>query len=356
MSQSYALTEAGLKIRNSRNVRAREFVCFKSINPLAQALSDCIVTGPGLIPGISAAGMCLQAQTYAATSTPETFYYTLQEAVLALKAARNYSLPMSRTVTAISRLISDLVSRQASPQTCCKALLSLHDALCAAIDKDESELRRSIEATLPPTGSIVSVGGFGSQHSVAQGTLVPVLIKLKKAAKFVPFVYSPTAAPLTETYYSIEQLQAAGCPCELVTDASLPSQMLRQSVNAVYVMAVRVCANGDVVCPAGSTGAVAVAKLLGVPVYAIAYRHCFDSTYVAGSEVPVEEYVRPELGDKPSVAVRQPFVNFLPHDWITSFVTGEGLIAPSESERLKAFTDTAQTALLSALEPCCRLA
>ena len=61
MSQSYRLTEDGLQIRNSRNFETEEYVRFESINPLAQALRDYIVTGPGLIPGISAASVCLQA-------------------------------------------------------------------------------------------------------------------------------------------------------------------------------------------------------------------------------------------------------------------------------------------------------
>ena len=82
MSQSYRLTEDGLQIRNSRNFETEEYVRFESINPLAQALRDYIVTGPGLIPGISAASVCLQAQIHANTPTPASFYYTLQEAVL----------------------------------------------------------------------------------------------------------------------------------------------------------------------------------------------------------------------------------------------------------------------------------
>lgn len=73
MSQSYLLTESGLQIRNSRNFETEEYVRFESINPLAQALRDYIVTGPGLIPGISAAGVCLQAQVHANNSTSASF-------------------------------------------------------------------------------------------------------------------------------------------------------------------------------------------------------------------------------------------------------------------------------------------
>ena len=190
MSQSYRLTEDGLQIRNSRNFETEEYVRFESINPLAQALRDYIVTGPGLIPGISAAGVWLQAQIHASTPTPASFYYTLQEAVLALKAARPYSFPLSRTANAVSRLVSDLISHNASPQECCKALNCLHSIICNTIDSIESQMRPYIESTLPQNGVIAAVGGFGSQHSVSRGTLVPVLIDRKHKGKNVPHVYS----------------------------------------------------------------------------------------------------------------------------------------------------------------------
>ena len=168
MSHSYLLTESGLQIRNSRNFETEEYVRFESINPLAQALRDYIVTGPGLIPGISAAGVCLQAQVHANNSTSASFYYTLQEAVLALKAARPYSFPLSRTVNAISRLVSDLINDDATPQDCCKALKCLHSIICNSIDSIESQMRPYIESTLPQNGVIAAVGGFGSQHSVSR--------------------------------------------------------------------------------------------------------------------------------------------------------------------------------------------
>lgn len=208
MSQSYRLTEDGLQIRNSRNFETEEYVRFESINPLAQALRDYIVTGPGLIPGISAASVCLQAQIHANTPTPASFYYTLQEAVLVLKAARPYSFPLSRTANAMSRLVSALMSHNASPQECCKALNCMHSIICNSIDKIEAQMRAHIESTLPQDGMITAVGGFGSQHSVARGTLVPVLIDRKNAGKRIPRVYCPVSPPLAETHYTVKELRA----------------------------------------------------------------------------------------------------------------------------------------------------
>ena len=245
MSQSYLLTESGLQIRNSRNFETEEYVRFESINPLAQALRDYIVTGPGLIPGISAAGVCLQAQVHANNSTSASFYYTLQEAVLALKAARPYSFPLSRTVNAISRLVSDLINDDATPQDCCKALKCLHSIVCNSIDSIESQMRPYLESTLPQNGVIAAVGGFGSQHSVSRGTLVPVLIDRKHKGKNVPHVYCPVASPLTETFYTVKELCNADCPADLVPDAGLPQIMLRENAQALYVIGARICTNGD---------------------------------------------------------------------------------------------------------------
>lgn len=350
MMKSYALTDAGLKILNGRNFETEEYVCFTSINPVAQAIRDNIVTGPGLVPGIAIASICLQAQAYANTSTPEAFYYTLQEAVLALKAARPYCLPLTRTVATISRLVSDLVSSRCSVEDCGRALEYLHGILCASIDKDEIQIRRHLDATLPKDGAIIAAGGFGSRHSVASGTLVPALINRKNAGNGLPQVYCPTAAPLTETIYTVKELKSCGCHAQLLTDNSLPGVMLREDVKAVYVMGVRICANGDVQTPAGSTSIAAVAKQLGIPVYIIAYKHCFDASYPTGIEVPVEECHRPDSKMSDLLPEFEPFVNLIPHEWVSGYITAEGLVQSSTPDRLKPFMDTADTVLLAALE------
>lgn len=355
MSQSYLLTESGLQIRNSRNFETEEYVRFESINPLAQALRDYIVTGPGLIPGISAAGVCLQAQVHANNSTSASFYYTLQEAVLALKAARPYSFPLSRTVNAISRLVSDLINDDATPQDCCKALKCLHSIICNSIDSIESQMRPYLESTLPQNGVIAAVGGFGSQHSVSRGTLVPVLIDRKHKGKTVPRVFCPVASPLTETYYTVKELLAAGCPADLVTDAGLPHLMLRENAQALYVIGARICANGDVITPAGATAPAALAKQLGIPVHIVAYHYVFDANYATAQEAPFEEFSGqdPSLGAVP--VSRRPLADIIPREWVTDYITSAGVISSGNSEALAPFMIAADTAHLAAMEAVKRL-
>ena len=350
MSQSYRLTEDGLQIRNSRNFETEEYVRFESINPLAQALRDYIVTGPGLIPGISAAGVCLQAQIHASTPTPASFYYTLQEAVLALKAARPYSFPLSRTANAVSRLVSDLISHNASPQECCKALNCLHSIICNTIDSIESQMRPYIESTLPQNGVIAAVGGFGSQHSVSRGTLVPVLIDRKHKGKNVPHVYCPVASPLTETFYTVKELCNADCPADLVPDAGLPQIMLRENAQALYVIGARICTNGDAITPAGATGPAALAKQLGIPVHIVAYRYVFDANYASAQEAPSEDYSGQDLGLETVPVSRQPLADIIPRDWVTDYITSAGIIPSGNPEMLAPFMIAADTAHLAAME------
>lgn len=350
MSQSYRLTEDGLQIRNSRNFETEEYVRFESINPLAQALRDYIVTGPGLIPGISAASVCLQAQIHANTPTPASFYYTLQEAVLVLKAARPYSFPLSRTANAVSRLVSALMTHNASPQECCTALNCMHSIICNSIDKIEAQMRAHIESTLPQDGMITAVGGFGSQHSVARGTLVPVLIDRKNAGKRIPRVYCPVSPPLAETHYTVKELRAAGCPADLVTDAGIPHLMMRENARALYVIGVRICANGDVQVPAGATGPAAIAKHLGIPVYIVAYRHVFDSNFTSAQEAPYEEFAGQDFDIGTVPVSRHPFVDIIPNEWVTSYITPSGIIPAGNPETLKPFMDAGDRAHLEALE------
>lgn len=352
MSSSYVLTPSKLQVRNTRNVDSEEFVEFESINPLAQALRDYIVSGPGLIPGVCAAGLAMQARAHADTHSSSTFYYTLQEAVLALKAARPGSLSLTRTVITLSRLVSSLVASGQTPTECCAAFDRLHNIICNRIALDEALISRTILETLPKEGAVAAVGGFGSLHSVSHGTLVPAVIGLKNAGKTAPKVYCPTALPLTETFCTVRELKAAGCEAQLVSDAGLATLLLRKPIGAVYLMAVRICANGDILTPAGATGLAAAAKQVGIPVYAVSYCHVFDAGYASASDAPVEEY-EPQPETDP---VFQPYVSVVPREWLTGYITSTGVVRSGDPGVLKPLMDTADsvhTVTVEALAPAC---
>lgn len=348
MPQSYFLTENGLKIRNCLNPECCEYVQFHSVNPVAQALRDFIVSGPELIPGITAAALVMQARTYANTPVPEAFYYTLQESVLALKAARPYSLPLARTVAMLSRQISELVSSRVSVPECIRALEHFHGVLCDEIDRVELLIRKHLEKLVPREGTIVSCGGMGSVYSVSSGTLVPMLAGRRTTGAKVPHVLSPVGSPLTENVFTVKELTAAGCTAELVSDAGLASVMLRHPVKAVFVQAGRICANGDVLAAAGATGPVALAKTIGIPVYVVAYPYVFDSTYAAAAEVPPEDEPALPASDENSIVPLEPRGNLIPRDWVTAYVTTGGPVASSDS--LKLYSDTADALLVSGLQ------
>ena len=219
-----------------------------------------------------------------------------------------------------------------------------------SIDKIEAQIRAHIESTLPQDGMITAVGGFGSQHSVARGTLVPVLIDRKNAGKRIPRVYCPVSPPLAETHYTVKELRAAGCPADLVTDAGIPHLMMRENARALYVIGVRICANGDVQVPAGATGPAAIAKHLGIPVYIVAYRHVFDSNFTSAQEAPYEEFAGQDFDIGTVPVSRHPFVDIIPNEWVTSYITPSGIIPAGNPETLKPFMDAGDRAHLEALE------
>ena len=194
------------------------------------------------------------------------------------------------------------------------------------------------------------MGGFGSQHSVARGTLVPVLIDRKNAGKRIPRVYCPVSPPLAETHYTVKELRAAGCPADLVTDAGIPHLMMRENARALYVIGVRICANGDVQVPAGATGPAAIAKHLGIPVYIVAYRHVFDSNFASAQEAPYEEFAGQDFDIGTVPVSRHPFVDIIPNEWVTSYITPSGIIPAGNPETLKPFMDAGDRAHLEALE------
>lgn len=348
MPKSYTLTDDGLKILNCSNLREVEHVSFTSINPVAQALREFLVSGPALVPGLAVAGVCLQAQTFLNIYSPDAFYYTLHEAVPAIKAARPTCVSLTRAAGTVQRLIGDLVRARIEPRECIRALRALHDVLCEQIDHTEAMIRAVLDQTLPREGALVVSGALGSLHSVASGTLCAMLAARHNTGRGTPLVYSPVGQPLTENVHTVRELLTAGCPAQLTSDAGLPSVMLRSDVRAVCVLASCVCANGDVLAFSGAASAAVMAKELGVPVYVVVYPYCFDASYASGEEAPADPAGLPAYDTTITPTVLEPDNDLLPCTWISGYVTAHGLIKSGAD--LKPHMDTADGVMLSALE------
>ena len=76
----------------------------------------------------------------------------------------------------------------------------------------------------------------------------------------------------------------------------------------------------------------------------------FDSNFTSAQEAPYEEFAGQDFDIGTVPVSRHPFVDIIPNEWVTSYITPSGIIPAGNPETLKPFMDAGDRAHLEALE------
>lgn len=318
-----------LSVLNGRLFPDRsEYLRFTSANPLSQALRECLVFGPGIIPPIVAQTVAMQARTHSRATLPESFYYTLQEALFSLRAARPLSRPLIFTLESLAEIVRRLIAEHASVEHCIRVLEGYAKSLTDAVVKADAGIAARIADLIPDQGRVMVLGGCGMLSSVGAGTGVAGIIAAHRRGKNVK-AYIPFSAPLLSgPKQTAWELRCAGVPYEIVGDTAVGAVLLTEHIDCLLAVANRIALNGDISAPAGACGAALAARQAGVPFYAIAYAHAADVRCPDAAACPLEEFNDSEP-EEPLLADARRYVNDLaPADCITAYITSEATFRP----------------------------
>jgi methylthioribose-1-phosphate isomerase len=144
------------------------------------------------------------------------------------------------------------------------------------------------------------------------------------------------------------ELAQAGIEVTLIADGAAARVLSEGRVDAVFVGADRIAANGDVCNKIGTYGVALAAHAHGVPFYVVAPSSTFDLSLASGAAIPIEERAAEELtrgfGARtapPGVGVYNPAFDVTPARYVSAIVTEAGVIhAPSE-QRVRALLGAA---------------
>ncbi len=146
------------------------------------------------------------------------------------------------------------------------------------------------------------------------------------------------------------ELQRAGVPLTLITD-NMAAHILRTvGVQAIFVGADRIAANGDTANKIGTYGLAVLAQAHGVPFYVVAPRSTIDLALANGDGIPIEERAPAEVTHVRGVAlapegvrVANPAFDVTPARYITAIITEAGIARPPYTESLAAQAVTMET-------------
>jgi len=182
----------------------------------------------------------------------------------------------------------------------------------------------------------------GALATVDWGTaLAPMRVAHREGKEIFVFV-DETRPRLQGSRLTAWELKQEGIPHALIADNAAGHFLYRGEVDLVITGADRITASGDFANKIGTYEKAVVAKACGVPFYVAAPISTFDFDTKDGSDIPIEERGQEEilLVGKCSIApegtvARNPAFDVTPKEYVTAFITEEGVFKPGEIKRME---------------------
>lgn len=181
----------------------------------------------------------------------------------------------------------------------------------------------------------VATSGYGT-------ALAPLLLSKERGLDLRAFV-DETRPLLQGSRITAWELTRAGVPATLITDSMAGHVMQRGRVDAVFVGADRIAANGDVANKIGTYTLAVLAHAHGIPFYVSAPVSTIDLETASGDAIVIEERAAREVTHgfgrqtaPEAVAVYNPAFDVTPARLVTALITERGIVRPPYAESLKA--------------------
>ena len=308
-----------------------------NLEAVAEAITSLRVRGAPAIGVTAAFGVAMVALQAAPTS--ERFSHTLLDACDRLAATRPTAVNL---FWAIARMRA-VLDANPDPSRAASALLREAQTIAAA-DAEVCRRMGELGAALFGDGdTLLTHCNAGALATAGIGTaLAPMYTAHQQGRRFR--VYVDETRPLLQgARLTAWELHNAGIPFTLIADNMAASIIRAGKVDAIFVGADRIAANGDVANKIGTYGVALAAHAHGVPFYVVAPTSTLDPRTADGDAIPIEERRPEEVRGARGVAwvpdeypVYNPAFDVTPASHVTAIVTERGVIRPPYPEGLRA--------------------
>jgi len=218
-----------------------------------------------------------------------------------------------------------------------------------AFFEEDREMCRSIGVhgaeLLEDGDTVLTHCNAGSLATSEYGTALAPIYVAKDQGKTI-HVYSDETRPLLQgSRLTAWELMQSGINVTVICDNMAAHVMREKKVNAVFVGADRIAANGDAANKIGTYGLALVAKAHNVPFYVLAPTSTFDMTLSSGTQIPIEERGPEEIvmgfGKQTApdgVRVYSPAFDVTPADLIAGIICEHGIARGNYTEELVRYT------------------
>jgi methylthioribose-1-phosphate isomerase len=309
---------------------------------VAEAIRALRIRGAPAIGVAAAFGVALAAANAAAASTaPADAPGSDVEAVRA--AAREASAMLRRTRPTAVNLFAALDRMDAvlgADRSASAASLAgrLQDEARSIQQEDIASCDRLAAfgtPLIPPGSSVLTHCNAGALATAGNGTALNIIIQGWREGR-VSHVFVDETRPLLQgARLTMWELQHAGVPATLITDNTAAFVMQQRKVQAVFVGADRIAANGDAANKIGTYGVAVLARAHGIPMYVAAPFSTVDPGTAAGAGIQIEERDPAEVTSfggirvaPEGVRVYSPAFDVTPASLIEAIITDRGVARP----------------------------
>ena len=176
----------------------------------------------------------------------------------------------------------------------------------------------------------------GRLAAIQYGTaLAPIYMAQEQGKRL--HVWADETRPLLQgARLTAFELQEAGIPVTLQCDNMAASIMATGKIQAVFVGADRIAANGDTANKIGTLGVAVLARYFEIPFYVCAPCSTIDRSLPDGQGIPIEQRTAEEVTQMwyahpmapKQIAVENPAFDVTPHTLISAIVTERGIARP----------------------------
>lgn len=196
-------------------------------------------------------------------------------------------------------------------------------------------------ALVTPGSRLLTHCNTGGLATAGVGTALGVIARAFREGK-VDNVWVDETRPLLQggrlTAWELGEL---GVPYQLITDSMAASLMAKGDVDAVWVGADRIAANGDVANKIGTYSLAVLAKFHGIPFYVAAPQTTLDPACPNGDAIPIEQRAATEVTGvagsfgavqwaPENARVYNPAFDVTPASLISGWVLDTGVVTPED--------------------------
>ncbi|CAM7234722.1 S-methyl-5-thioribose-1-phosphate isomerase [Phytobacter diazotrophicus] len=213
-------------------------------------------------------------------------------------------------------------------------LIAEDKALCDSIAQAGSEL-------VKPGSRLLTHCNTGGLATAGVGTALGVIALAHQQGKVANVWVDETRPLLQGGRLTAWELGELGVPYQLITDSMAASLMGKGQVDAIWVGADRIAANGDVANKIGTYSLAVLAKFHGIPFYVAAPQTTLDPNCPNGEAIPIEQRAASEVTGvagsfgavqwaPENAQVYNPAFDVTPAALISGWVLDSGVVTPEQ--------------------------